>query len=127
MKKTIYMSDLHFDHKIWDNQLKFQKEELNFFTRRLEEIVSRWTDKDVLKNIEHFQNSFINHSNKIDELSHDINVHEDQLVARTKENPVAIDHVHFDDHSAQRDQINTQWKLYNELKDEYFNFLRKVM
>lgn len=127
MKKHVYMSDLHFDHKMWDNQLKFQKEELQFFKNRLEEVVSRWTDKDVLKKVEHFQNMFVNHNNKIDELLHDVKIHEGDLVDRTKENPVAIDHVHFDDHTGQRDKVETQWKLYNEMKADYLRFLRKYM
>lgn len=127
MKKKTYMTDLHFDHKVWENQLDFQKGELNFFKERLEEVSSKWTDQDVLKQVEHFQNAFRIHSNKIDELQHEINVHEDALVARTKENPVAIDHVHFEDHKEQRAEIETQWKLYNELKQEYMDFLRTAM
>ncbi|GLR18688.1 hypothetical protein [Portibacter lacus] len=127
MKNKIYINDLHLDHKVWRNQLNFQKEELTFFKNRLEEIVSRWTDDEVLQQVEHFQNSFLVQSNKIDELLHGINIHADNLVAEAKSNPTAIDHVHFDDHTTQRDQIETQWKLYNELKEEYLNFLRKVM
>ena len=127
MKNKIYINDLHLDHKVWRNQLNFQKEELTFFKHRLEEIVSRWTDDEVLQQVEHFQNSFLVQSNKIDELLHGINIHADNLVAEAKSNPTAIDHVHFDDHTKQRDQIETQWKLYNELKEEYLNFLRKVM
>jgi hypothetical protein len=127
MKDTVYMSDLHFDHKMWENQLKFQKEELNFFRDRLEEVAGRWTDEKVLQQVEHFQNAFLVHSNKIDELQHNINVHEDELVDRVKDNPVAIDRVHFEDHKEQREDIETQWKLYNELKADYLDFLRMAM
>jgi hypothetical protein len=127
MKNTVFMSDLHFDHKMWERQLKFQKGELEFFRDRLAEVAERWTDEKVLQQVEHFQNSFIIHSNKIDELQHDINIHEDELVARVKENPIAIDHVHFADHTQQRTDIETQWKLYNDLKDEYLDFLRMAM
>lgn len=127
MKDTVYMSDLHFDHKMWENQLKFQKDEISFFIKRLEEVASRWTEDKVLQKVEHFQNVFVVHSNKIDELQHNINVHEDGLVDRVKENPVAIDHVHFEDHKEQRDEIETQWKLYNELKTDYLDFLRTAM
>lgn len=125
--KKVYMSDLHFEHKVWTSQLKFQKEELSFFTHRLEEVASRWTDKDVLEKVEHFQNIFIVQSNQIDQLLHDIKMHEEELVDRTKENPVAIDHVRFDDHTGHRDQVETQNKLFGEMKAEFMNFLRTAM
>jgi len=121
------MSDLHFEHKVWTSQLKFQKEELGFFTKRLEEVVTRWTDKDVLKNVEHFQNAFLVQSNQIDQLLHDVKMHEEGLVDRTKENPVAIDHVRFDDHTNQREMVETQNKLFAELKADFMKFLRTAM
>ena len=127
MNNDVYMSDLHFDHKMWGRQLKFEKEELNFFRDRLAEVADRWTDDKILKKVEHFQNVFLVHSNKIDELKHDINIHEDELVERVKENPVAIDHVHFSDHIKQRENIETQLKMYSELKVEYLDFLRMTM
>ena len=127
MNKKIYMSDLHFEHKMWNSQMQFQKGELKFFTNRLEEVVVRWTDKDVLKNVEHFQNVFRIQNNRIDELIHDIHIHEDELVDRTLENPVAIDHVHFEDHTKQREDIETQNKIFAQLKTEYMEFLRTAM
>lgn len=127
MNNKVYMSDLHFEHKVWTSQLKFQKEELGFFTKRLEEVVTRWTDKDVLKNVEHFQNAFLVQSNQIDQLLHDVKMHEEGLVDRTKENPVAIDHVRFDDHTNQREMVETQNKLFAELKADFMKFLRTAM
>ncbi|MFT4568448.1 MAG: hypothetical protein ACI9FN_003417 [Saprospiraceae bacterium] len=75
-KKAIYIDDLHFEHKLWKSQLEFQRDELKVFTHRLEEVVVRWTDKDVLSKVEHFQNVFIRHNEVIDTLIHDINEHE---------------------------------------------------
>lgn len=127
MNTKIYMSDLHFEHKVWNSQMKFQKEELKFFTKRLEEVAVRWTDKNILKNVEHFQNVFRVQSNQIDQLLHNVQIHEDELVNRTKENPVAIDHVHFEDHTKQRDDIETQNRIFADLKNEYMGFLRNAM
>ena len=127
MNKKIYMSDLHFEHKVWKSQMEFQKSELDFFVKRLSEVANRWTDKDVLKQVEHLQNVFKIQNNQLDELLHDIHVHEDELVDRTLENPVAIDHVHFEDHTKQREQIETQNKIFADLKAEYMDFLRESM
>jgi len=126
-KKAVYIDDLHFEHKLWKSQLSFQKDELAIFTHRLEEVVVRWTDKDVLKKVEHFENSFHRHNEVIDTLQHNINLHEDSLTKRTFDNPVAIDHVHFDDHSDMRGEIESQLFIYSELKKEYMRFLTEAM
>jgi len=41
MKDTIYISDLHFEHKLWLCELPFYKDELMTYKHRLEEISVR--------------------------------------------------------------------------------------
>ena len=126
-KKAIYIDDLHFEHKLWKSQLEFQRDELKVFTHRLEEVVVRWTDMDVLSKVEHFQNVFIRHNEVIDTLIHDINEHEHKLSNRAEANPVAIDHVHFDDHTEFRGRIESQMKIYDDMKKGYLRFLTEAM
>lgn len=126
-KETIYISDLHFDHKLWKSQLTFQADELTIFTHRLEEVVVRWTDKDVLKRVEHFQNAFIRHKEVIDILIHDINAHEHKLSHKAQSQPVAIDHVHFDDHTDERKRVEDQIRIFYELKTDFLRFLSEAM
>jgi len=125
--KAIYLSDLHFEHKQWLNELLFWQDEIKTYKNRLGEVVSRWTDKEVLSQSEHFQNQFILHNEKLDELIHDINKHESGLSKYAKEHPVAIDHVHFDDHGGLRDRMDRQREIYTGMKKEFFDFLRKTM
>lgn len=127
MKTKIYISDLHFEHKAWSSELSFQKDELKIFRNRLEEVASRWTVKDVMKQVEHFQNNLIRHNEVVDTLVHDVNAHEHELSRFAKENPVAIDHVHFKDHAKLRGEVETQRKLYGELKSEFMRFLTETM
>lgn len=127
MKKAIYINDLHFEHEQWNSELDFQKDKLNSFKNRLEEVASKWTDHDVLAKVEHFQNSFIRHKEVIDTIEHNINGHKSSLVQRAKDNPTAIHHEHFDDHTAMREEIEMQRKLFGELNAEYFRFLTKTM
>ena len=126
-KKPIYINDIHFEHQLWIRQLEFEQNELELFNSRLAEVVSNWTDKDVLRKAEHFQNTFIRHNEVIDTLLHDINAHEHQISQRAKDHPVAIDHVHFEDHPELRDKVQTQNKLYAELKTEFMEYLRHAM
>ncbi len=125
--RFIYLADLHFEHKQWSKELLFWGDEIKTYQNRLEEVVSRWTDKDILAQLEHFQNQFILHQEVMDILLHDINAHESELAKFAEAHQVAIDHVHFEDHSGFRTRMDRQRELYNDMKKEFFSFLRKTM
>ena len=52
----------------------------------------------MLREVEHFQNQFIVQKQNIDAFLHDINADEHKLVEFAKDHPVALNHVHFEDH-----------------------------
>lgn len=124
-KPTLHIDDLHFEHAQWMRELKFYKDELKFFTDRLEEVAARYTSMEVLKDLEQFQNKLLIESNILDELIHDINEHEHYLASFAIKNPVAIDHVVFEDHAPLRDRIERNRELQNEFKKNYLRFLSK--
>ena len=82
--QTLTNTLFHFEHTQWKRELLFWVDELKFFNQELGEIVSKWTDKDVLAQLEHFQNQFIRQSEVIDTLLHDIRIHEDDMAAHLK-------------------------------------------
>lgn len=128
MKKTQkHMDDLHFEHTVWTRQLEFSRGEIEFFKERAGEISQRYTDKDVLKRLEHFQNQFIIQHNEIDEFLHLIRLHEDSFVGEVEKNPVAVDHRLFNDHGDERERFDTFVKLYGELKSDFMTYLRRWM
>jgi hypothetical protein len=53
MKDVIYNSTLHFERGQWQSELAFWNDELKLFKNRLSELVTRWTDKEVLAQLEH--------------------------------------------------------------------------
>ena len=112
---------------LWLNEINFYKEELKIFNKRFEDIVVRYTDKEVLAELEKFQNQFIRQAEVVDEISHKVRKHEQELAKYAEENPVAIDHVHFEDHKELREEFETFVKIYQELKAEYTRFLAKYM
>ena len=81
---VIYNSDLHFEHERWKSELLFSKDEMRSFKNRLEELVTRWTDRDVLMQLEHFQNEFILHEGRINEFLEGIEAHEHQIAGKSK-------------------------------------------
>lgn len=125
MMKTqvLFNSDLHFEHVQWRRELLFWEDELKSFTKRLEELVLLWTAKDVLAQLEHFQNAFIRHSEVIDELKHEINVHETHLAALSKTGTDALNTTLTEAHFEFRDKMETQRHIYADLKKEFFGFL----
>ena len=126
-KQPIFISDLHFDHKVWTSELLFWKDEIDTFKHRLEELVSRFENQEILAKVEKYQNQFIRHKEVIDTLLHDIKIAEHRLVVYVEKNPEAVNKEYFEDHEPMRDRMETQRKIYGELKVNFLNFLRKVI
>ncbi len=132
-EKRVHLQDLHSDHQLWLNTLRFCKDEIGIFDKRMEEIARRAvrsaTDesREVMAELEHFQNQYIREREVIDELRHDIKQHENGLEKFAKEHPIAVDHVLFMDHQGLRDRVHTFEKLYHELKGEFMRWLAARM
>lgn len=123
----IYLKDIHKDHKEWLNALQLNREEIESFENRLEEVVTKNNKTEVRSQVEHFQNQFIRHREVLDQLVHDINKHEHELARYAEENPVAIDHKYFPDHPELRESVQSQAKIFGQLSDELNSFLAKWM
>ncbi len=126
-KKQVYLKDLHFEHRIWLNELNFVKDELAIFTNRLSEVEGKNTAADFSALAESFQNRLIRQKEVVYELSHEIKEHESALADYAEEFPIAIDHVHFDDHKEVRGKMARFTVLYAEFKAEFMRFIAKWM
>lgn len=126
-EKRVHIGDLHNDHTLWLNTLDFCKQEITILEHRMEEIAKRNTVKDVMAELEHFQNQYIRQNEVIDELRHELKQHENALEKESKEHPVAIDHRLFTDHTGHREAMVTFEKIYRELKEEFMQWLVKRM
>lgn len=123
----VHISDLHSDHRIWQNALEFYKQEVGLLEERIAEIAERNTAQDVRAEVEQFQNRYIRQREVVDILRNKINHHADALAREYKDHPVAIDHRLFADHTGLREEMITFEKLYRELKDELNRWLTKWM
>lgn len=126
-KEVFYNSDLHFEHKQWLRELYFWEDELKSFKNRLSELVTRWTDKNVLAQLEHYQNQFIIHAEVIDRMQDDINVHETDIAKHSKKGKDMLDVILVKKHVEFRNRMETQRHIYSDLKKEFFRFLSKYM
>ena len=124
---TIFNSDLYFEHKQWRRELFFWEDEIKSFKNRLVELVNRWTDKEVLAQLEHYQNQFIIQENIIDKFQEDINMHETNIAAHFKKGEDVLDTVLVKKHIEFRNNMDVQRQIYTDLKKEFYRFLSKYM
>ena len=90
-REVLYNEDLHFEHQLWQSELAFWEDELKSFNNRLSELVTRWTKKEVLVQLEHYQNEFILHNGIIDKLKEEIEAHEIRIAGQTQTGQDALD------------------------------------
>ncbi|WP_292889147.1 hypothetical protein [Nonlabens sp.] len=122
-KEMLCNSIMHFEHQLWMGELAFWKDELKFFKNRLSEIVTRWTNKEVLAQLEHYQNEFILHGGVIEDLQETIEEHENRIAAQSKMSRELMDIQLAKRHMEFRDRLETQRHIYAELKKDFFKFL----
>ncbi len=126
-KEIIYNADLHFEHENWQREINFWEDELKSFHKRLEELVSRWTDKSVLAEIEKFQNKFMIQEKEFDSLKDQIAMHEKNMAAHYEKNEDVLNKMFVNQHLDFRKVLETERNLYNDLKKDFFRFLTKYM
>ena len=123
---ALAMEDLHFEHRVWSNALTFFKYEIELYEKRLEELVLKYDDHQMLANLEHFQNQFIRQKEVVDELQHEIHRHEAVIANFAKNDQTDnLHHTHFDYHENLNDKMKTFKKLYAEMKEGFWKFSAK--
>lgn len=121
----LHFEDLHEDHKKWQNEVEFFLMELPFFEHLLENYVgnSGFENNPVI--IEQFQNKLILHRRQCEILLHDLKEKQKKLNEFIKTHEKNIEFITFSDHRVWRDKIDTQRRLYYEMKQELYHRLPK--
>jgi hypothetical protein len=129
MVTTVFQnSDLHFEHKQWEGELRFWEDELKTFNHRLEELIGRFQNQSSLVKLEHYQNEFILHQGHIEKLREEIEKHESALAGQSKTDDFeSISLALMKGHLAFREKMETQRRIYSDLKKEFFGFLTDHM
>lgn len=125
MKESI--AKLHNLCEDWKRELKFFKDEIPVLRKRLDEVVSKNTSEDILKDVEHFENKFKILSTHVDELLHDVNVKTDELTSQAATQTKYINVKMFDADTVLEDLMLSTSKDFHETKNSYYKFLSKVM
>ncbi len=125
--KTEKIYTLHEENKDWMNDLLFFRDEIAIMKTRLEEIAKKNTSKEILAQVEHFQNQFIIQADSIDNLKHEINLSNDAINHEIRKNEVAIDRRSMEDHAVLREKVLYFRKNFGFLKTEFNTCLSKWM
>ena len=125
--KPIYNEDLHFEHEQWKRELAFWEDEIQTFKNRLDELLKKSECKEDLTSLDHFENRFRIHLDKIHEFKERIYAHELNISKHYEAGENAIDRRAFEYHLDFREQMETQRKMYQELKKEFFGYITAKM
>jgi hypothetical protein len=115
------------NHEEWKSALEFFKDELQVFKHRLLEVASKNTAKETMQQVEHFQNQFLVQGENIDILRHDINAHLNRMAKETLLHAGHIDQEEIPVHFLLKERFETEQKVFTGLKEEFQQFLSKVM
>lgn len=116
---------LHSEHREWLNKVDFYYDELKVFRRRLDEIASKNSAVDIMKQVEHFQNQFLIQRNELDELKHAIQSDEQLVVKSVKQNDTAFNRRTLMDDGTLRMRVAQFEKLFHQLRSEFIAFVAK--
>jgi hypothetical protein len=127
MSNTESIYKQHEENTEWMNKLNFYKDEIRIMTGRLEEIASKNSSTDALADVERFQNQLIIQRNNIDNISHEVKMNEEALIAEIKTNPIAVDHRKVENHGKEKDLVDSFEKNINNLREDFKRFSAKWM
>jgi hypothetical protein len=125
MKDTI--SHLHVMCKDWLRELDFYKTEIPFFKKRLDEVASKNTSKDIKVEVEHFENKFYIMNIHLDELLHDVKLKEESLIQNAIEQPKYINVKMIETDENLEDLMEFTATDFKETKKEFYQFLAKYL
>lgn len=120
--EKIDVKNLHYENKVWKNELLFVADEIVVYEKRLSDLVTGEPVKKMLRQLEHFQNQFIREKEVIDHLKHDVNSHEHKLVEWVKFEK-GSEEMLSQKHDELLDRMETFRKIFAELKLEFYKFL----
>jgi len=116
------VENLHLEHRLWQSELSFFADQLKIFEHHLERLVDKKNDREVLAKLEQFQNQFIRQKEVLDQLQHDIKVH-DQEMGRMLQNDKEPNEADLVRHNKVDDQMETFRKIYTELRNDFSQFM----
>lgn len=121
--KLVYLSDLKFNLKVWKRELRFHRNELEKFEKKLEDIASRNLGIDAMAPLEGFQNKIIREKEVIGRMLQKIR--RKRNILKSTDLSEDIDGKLRNEQTGLRDDMKTYIKLHYELKESLMDYFLK--
>lgn len=123
MESTISIEQFREELQSWKHELSSVKEEIGYFEQNLGKMAMAKLPKELLAEVEHFQNQFICQKEVIDRLRHDL-PDSRHKVENIFQSPRALteDDSWESGKDALEGRMNTFRKIYIELKQDFHRF-----
>jgi hypothetical protein len=105
--------------------LNFYKKEIGIFENRLTEMLNRKPTRELLRELEQYQNQFIRQKEVVDQVNHKIHLYDDELKGIPAEIMLPIESNEIVKHKELEDDIHITRKLYFDLRDRFSSYLAK--
>ncbi len=125
MKTTIYSQ--HQEHIVWLNKLSFYVDDMAIMQKRIEEIAKKNSAKEVLAQVDHFQNQLLIQRKNISDIKHHIEKDEKHLNENIAKNETAVDHRKVEDHTEERVDVKAFEDGFNKLRKDLNHFAAQWM
>ncbi|OJW82352.1 MAG: hypothetical protein BGO69_17345 [Bacteroidetes bacterium 46-16] len=120
-----HVSNVHSD---WLRALNFYKDEIGILRNRLTEIAGKNSAREVMRNVEHFENQFKLQKDNIQVLTHDIKQNVKSIKKQLEDASAGyIDGELAEQHNAFSDKFTGEERVINELRHEFNDFAAQWM
>ncbi|MBI9035896.1 MAG: hypothetical protein JEZ03_15650 [Bacteroidales bacterium] len=118
--RTIFLTDLDFEYKLWKNRMSYIREENIIYTNRCEELINTNLASEDILNLERLKANFLNQADLVRKIHNRIVVSEREMVYYKFDYPINKRHQHYIDHENLRSEIlkidDNHQKLLNDFK-----------
>jgi len=118
--KLVYLSDLEFNLKVWKEELRFHRDEMNKFEEKLENIASRNLGNEAMAPLEGFQNKIIREKEVIGRMLQRIRMK--RKIIQTADLGEELDGRLRNQQTSMKDDMKTYIKLHYELKEDLMDY-----
>ncbi|RLD82259.1 MAG: hypothetical protein DRJ07_08365 [Bacteroidetes bacterium] len=121
--KLVYLSDLKFNLKVWKRELRFHRDELAKFEKKLEDIASRNLGNDAMAPLEGFQNKIIREKEVIGRMLQ--RIRRKRNILNSADLSEELDGRLRSQQTTLKDEMKTYIKLHYELKESLMDYFLK--
>jgi len=118
--RLVYLSDLKFNLKVWKEELRFHRKEMEKFEKKLESIARRNLGIDAMAPLEGFQNKIIREKEVIGRMLQRIRMK--KKIIDTADMSEELDGRLRNQQTSMRDDMKIYIKLHYELKEDLMDY-----